>query len=77
MDEKQLQFLFDNYAKGKGFSDYGEFKSLMEDSASRKVFFEDSNKELGFADYNDFENTIGVKKIVTSNVAPTASGDGG
>ena len=76
MDEKQLQFLFDNYAKGKGFADYGEFKSLMEDSASRKVFFEDSNKELGFADYNDFENTIGVKKKVTSNVAPTASGNG-
>jgi hypothetical protein len=62
MDEKQIQFLFDNYAKGKGFKDINEFRSLMGDEGSRKIFFDDSNKELGFKDYNDFEETIGVKK---------------
>ncbi len=62
MDEKQLQMLFNEYAKGKGFKDFGEFKSLMDDEASRKVFFEDSNKELGFKDFNDFNATLGVKK---------------
>lgn len=62
MDEKQLQMLFNEYAKGKGFKDFGEFKSLMEDEGSRKVFFEDSNKELGFKDFNDFNATLGVKK---------------
>lgn len=62
MDEKQLQFLFDNYAKDRGFKDIHEFKDLMNNGASRKVFFDDSNKELGFKDYDDFENTIGVKK---------------
>jgi len=28
MDEKQLQLLFDQYAKGKGFKDIDEFKGL-------------------------------------------------
>jgi hypothetical protein len=62
MDEKQLQFLFNEYAKNKGFKDFGEFKSLMSDEGSRKVFFDDSNKELGFKDYNDFNETLGLKK---------------
>ena len=62
MDEKQLQFLFDNYAKDKGFKDIHEFRDLMNDGNSRKVFFDDSNKELGFKDYNDFETTLDVKK---------------
>ena len=64
MDEKQIQFLFDNYAKNKGFSDINEFRSLMNDEGSRKVFFDDSNKELGFKDFDDFEVTIGAKKKV-------------
>jgi len=72
MDEKQLQFLFDNYAKNKGFKDINEFRDLMNDGNSRKVFFEDSNKELGFKDMNDFEETIGVKKKGTS-VTPSPS----
>ncbi len=58
MDEKQLQFLFDNYAKDKGFKDISEFRDLMNDNASRKVFFDESNKELGFKDFNDFETTL-------------------
>ena len=28
MDEKQLQFLYNDYAKNKGFKDYSEFKNL-------------------------------------------------
>ncbi len=62
MDEKQLQFLFDNYAKDKGFKDIHEFRDLMNDGASRKVFFDESNKELGFKDYDEFEHTLDVKK---------------
>ena len=73
MDEKQLQMLFNEYAKGKGFKDFGEFKSLMEDEGSRKVFFEDSNKELGFKDFNDFNITLGVKKKDNSASSATQS----
>lgn len=62
MDEKQLQFLFNEYAKGKGFKDFSEFKSLMLDDKSRRVFFDESNKELGFKDFADFDNTLGLKK---------------
>ena len=40
MDEKQLQFLYNDYAKNKGFKDYSEFKGLMSSEESRKVFFE-------------------------------------
>ena len=68
MDEKQLQFLFDNYGKSKGFVDFNEFKSLMQNEGSRKVFFDDSNKDLGFKDYNDFEVTIGVKKKMVATL---------
>jgi hypothetical protein len=66
MDEKQLQFLFNEYAKGKGFKDYNEFKSLMSDDNSRRIFFDESNKELGFKDFADFDNTLGLKKKSTS-----------
>lgn len=62
MDEKQLEFLFKNYAFDKGFADFNEFKGLMSDDNSRKVFFEASNKELGFKDLNDFDSTLGFKK---------------
>lgn len=62
MDEKQLEFLFKNYAFDKGFADFNEFKGLMSDDNSRKVFFEASNKELGFKDFNDFDSTLGFKK---------------
>lgn len=62
MDEKQLKLLFDDYGSKSGFKDYSEFKSLMSDSASRSVFFKESNKDLGFKDYNEFENLLGFKK---------------
>ena len=63
MDEKQIQFLWDNYAsKGKGFKDISEFKDLMSNDSSRKTFFDFSNKDLGFNDYSEFESIIGVKK---------------
>lgn len=62
MDEKQLQFLFNEYAKGKGFKDFSEFKGLMDSEPSRKMFFEESNKELGFKDYNEFNDLLGLKK---------------
>ena len=62
MDEKQLQFLYNDYAKNKGFKDYSEFKGLMSSENSRKIFFEDANKELGFKDYNEFNNLLGLKK---------------
>jgi hypothetical protein len=39
MDEKQLQFLYSEYAKNKGFKDYSEFKGLMSSEGSRKLFF--------------------------------------
>ena len=66
MDEKQLQFLFNEYAKGKGFKDYDDFKSLMLNDDSRRIFFDESNKELGFKNFEDFDNTLGVKKKSTS-----------
>lgn len=62
MDEKQLKLLFDDYASKSGFADYNEFKTLMSDSASRSVFFKESNKDLGFKDYNEFEDLLGFKK---------------
>lgn len=62
MDEKQLQFLYNDYAKNKGFKDYSEFKNLMSSDESRKIFFDDSNKELGFKDYNEFNDILGLKK---------------
>jgi hypothetical protein len=64
MDEKQLQFLYNEYAKGKGFKDYSEFKGLMSSEGSRKLFFDDANKELGFKDYNEFNDLLGLKKKV-------------
>ncbi len=73
MDEKQLQLLFNEYAKNKGFKDFGEFKSLMGNEGSRKVFFEDSNKELGFKDFNDFNETIGA--IKKKEFIPSPSSD--
>lgn len=74
MDEKQLQFLFDSYAKDKGFADFGEFKSLIGNDASRKIFFDASNEELGFKDFNEFENLIGLKKKELSNNTLSVSG---
>jgi hypothetical protein len=62
MDEKQLQFLYSEYAKNKGFKDYSEFKGLMSSEGSRKLFFDDANKELGFKDYNEFNDLLGLKK---------------
>ena len=62
MDEKQLQFLFDQYGSKAGFADFAEFKGLMADSSARKVFFDNSNKDLGFKDYGEFESLLGFKK---------------
>lgn len=62
MDEKQLQFLYNEYAKNKGFKDYFEFKGLMSSEGSRKLFFDDANKELGFKDYSEFNDFFGLKK---------------
>ena len=67
MDEKQLELLYNDYAKNKGFKDYSEFKGLMSSEANRKMFFDDSNKELGFKDYDEFVDVIGLKKKVGSN----------
>lgn len=69
MDEKQLQFLFNEYAKGKGFKDFSEFKGLMESEPNRKMFFDESNKELGFKDYNEFNNLLGLKKKVSGEIS--------
>lgn len=72
MDEKQLQFLYNEYAKGKGFKDYSEFKGLMSYEGSRKLFFDDANTELGFKDYNEFNDLLGLKKKVGGEVfSPT------
>ena len=72
MDEKQLQFLYNEYAKGKGFKDYSEFKGLMSSEGSRKLFFDDANTELGFKDYNEFNDLLGLKKKVGGEVfSPT------
>jgi hypothetical protein len=74
MDEKQLQFLYNEYAKGKGFKDYSDFKGLMSSEGSRKLFFDDANKELGFKDYNEFNDLLGLKKKVGGEVSsPTKS----
>jgi hypothetical protein len=76
MDEKQLQFLYNEYAKNKGFKDYSEFKGLMSSEGSRKLFFDDSNKELGFKDYNEFNDLLGLKKkdqVSLSVSSPTQS----
>ena len=71
MDEKQLQFLYNDYAKNKGFKDYSEFKGLMSSEESRKVFFDDSNKELGFKDYNEFSDLLldCLKKVKVSEIS--------
>jgi hypothetical protein len=77
MNESQLQFLWDNYANNKGFKDFNEFKGLMANPGSRKVFFDASNKELGFNNISDFEETLGLKKKQTtpsvSDATPSAS----
>jgi hypothetical protein len=62
MNEEQLKLLYDSYASKNGFSDYGEFKSLIGNENSRKIFFESSKKELGFKDYSEFNNLVGLKK---------------
>ena len=69
MDEKQLQFLYNEYAKSKGFKDYSEFKGLMSSEGSRKLFFDDANKELGFKDYNEFSDLLGLKKKVGGEIS--------
>jgi hypothetical protein len=68
MDEKQLQFLYNEYAKNKGFKDYSEFKGLMSSEGSRKLFFDDANKELGFKDYSEFNDLLGLKKKVSGEI---------
>ena len=76
MDEKQLQFLYNEYAKNKGFKDYSEFKGLMSSEGSRKLFFDDANQELGFKDYNEFNDLLGLKKkdqVSLSVSSPTQS----
>ena len=62
MNEEQLKLLYDSYASKNGFSDYGEFKSLIGNENSRKVFFESSKKQLGFKDYSEFNDLVGLKK---------------
>ncbi len=42
--EKQLQLLYIDYAKKKGFRDYTEFRSLIDNSSNRRMFFDQSNK---------------------------------
>ena len=69
MDEKQLQFLYSEYAKNKGFKDYSEFKGLMSSEESRKLFFDDANTELGFKDYNEFNDLLGLKKKAGGEVS--------
>ena len=69
MDEKQLQFLYNEYAKNKGFKDYSEFKGLMSSEESRKLFFDDANTDLGFKDYNEFNDLLGLKKKVGGEVS--------
>ena len=73
MDEKQLQFLYNEYAKGKGFKDYSEFKGLMSSEGSRKLFFDDANTELGFKDYNEFNDLLGLKKKDQQEILPSVS----
>src|SRR5690606_8766920 len=62
MDEKQLKTLWDLNANDKGFTDYNEFKSLMQDPDARRVYFDDTNNELGFSNYDEFENLLIPKK---------------
>jgi hypothetical protein len=76
MDEKELQLLYNEYAKGQGFKDYGEFKTLLSNKASRQVFFEDANPSLGFKDMGEFDHLLGfdskeVPQPVQNNVQPT------
>jgi hypothetical protein len=59
---EELELLYNDYAKDKGFSDFNEFQTLMEDDSARKVFFDESNKDLGFKDYDEFNALIGKKK---------------
>jgi len=61
MDEKQLQLLWESHAKNGGFKDYNEFKSLIMNPNSRKVYFDDANAKLGFKDYTEFETILQVK----------------
>jgi hypothetical protein len=77
MDEQQLQLLYGDYAKDKGFKDYNEFKSLMSNESSRKVFFDESNKDLGFKDYEEMNSLLKVKKKAdSSGVSSTSNGQG-
>lgn len=71
MDEKQLELLYNDYAKNKGFKDYSEFKDLMSAEDNRKMFFDASNKELGFKDFNEFNDVIGLKKKDGSQISGT------
>jgi len=71
MDEKQLELLYNDYAKNKGFKDYSEFKDLMSADDNRKMFFDVSNKELGFKDFNEFNDLIGLKKKDGSQISGT------
>jgi hypothetical protein len=75
MDEKQLQLLYNSYGKNKGFKDFNEFKSLMSDDNSRKVFFESSNEEMGFKDLNEFDNLLGLKKKDGGGVSSQTSSE--
>src|SRR5690606_19601955 len=62
MDEKQLQILWDSFAKDGGFKDYNEYKELMSDEKSRKVFFDSYKSDLGFNDYEEFNSLLSPPK---------------
>lgn len=63
MDEKQLQVLWESFAKNSGgFNDYNEYKSLMGNANARKVFFDSYKTDIGFEDYTEFESLLGVGK---------------
>ena len=83
MDEKQLQLLWESHAKSGGFKDYNEFKSLMLNPSSRKVYFDDANTQLGFKDYGEFETILQVKKkeqstpSIVSSIGAKIGGEAG
>jgi len=74
MDEKYIQDLYDHLGGQEKFGKFDDFKHLMSnDSTYRKDFYDAfGEKQLGA--YNDFDTL--VKKKVSSNVAPTTSGNG-
>lgn len=62
MDEKFIQYIYDNHGKSATGLDISDFRNMLSDPEGRKTYFDHSNSELGFPDYTEFENTLGVKK---------------